>query len=71
MAKIPLLKTSGGLYTPLPDSEQETIDIVYTWVDGNDSRFKDQLHKFLYPAAPLIHTQAINPERFRDNGELR
>lgn len=71
MAKIPPLKTSGGPHTPPSDSEQETIDIVYTWVDANDSRFKDQLRKFLDPAGPLIHAQAINPERFRDNGELR
>lgn len=71
MAKIPLLKTSGGPHAPPSYSEQESIDIVYTWVDGNDSRFKDQLHKFLDPVAPLIHAQAINPERFRDNGELR
>ena len=71
MAKIPPLKTSGDPHTPPSDSEQESIDIVYTWVDGNDSRFKDQLHKFLDPVAPLIHAQAINPERFRDNGELR
>lgn len=71
MEKIPLLKTSGSPHVPPLDSEEETIDIVYTWVDANDSRFKDQLHKFLDPAAPLIHTQAINPERFRDNGELR
>lgn len=51
------------------------IDVVYTWVDGNDPEWQAQkaaaLGKQVALGAPAPHTNAISSCRFVENDELR
>ena len=47
------------------------IDVVYTWVDDQDPRWRRQLEQTLASERRRLHPQAINPSRYRDNDELR
>lgn len=47
------------------------IDVVYTWVDDRDPRWRRQLEQALAHERRPLHPQAITPSRYRDNDELR
>lgn len=49
---------------------EERIDVVYTWVDGANPKFKEQLRTYAY--SPLsVPSESISPQRFRNNDELK
>ena len=50
------------------DSE---IDVVYTWADGTDLKFRKEMCACLHDLAASPHSSSFQPGRFRDNGELR
>ena len=45
------------------------VDMVYTWVDGNDLEW--QARKNQYTANPNVHEEALDSTRFQDREELR
>ena len=47
----------------------EPIDAVYTWVDGSDPQFQEQLRQ--YRDGPDVAARDAAAARFRDHGELR
>ncbi|MCL1891791.1 MAG: stealth family protein [Alphaproteobacteria bacterium] len=46
------------------------IDLVYLWVDGNDTVWRAKKDKYMKQAG-LLHKDAKTDARFRDNDELR
>lgn len=61
--------SSDILLTGDPYAE-ERIDVVYTWVDGTNPKFKEQLRTYAY--SPLsVPSESISPQRFRNNDELK
>ena len=61
---ISLQLAEGWIEPPFP------IDIVYTWVDGNDAAHRAKLEKYA-PEEALENPNVAGAERFRDNDELR
>jgi hypothetical protein len=49
----------------------ETIDAVYTWVDGSDPEFRRSLRTHSQAEGSPPFPLSVDPQRFRDNGELR
>ena len=49
--------------------EDKKIDLVYTWVDGNDIEW--QKKKFIAENKGTFDEYAISKSRFRDNNELK
>lgn len=55
---------------PVPYSSTDPIDVVYTWVDGNDPDFQRELRQ--YARTEFSRDAFIaGQRRFRDNDELR
>lgn len=44
------------------------MDAVIAWVDGNDPAHKDKVDEYMDRYSP--HTEAAEPTRFRENGEI-
>jgi hypothetical protein len=54
----------------MTESEEEPIDAVYTWVDGSDAKFQEQLRRFR-KLEGCDNPESIRENRFHDNQELR
>jgi hypothetical protein len=48
----------------------ESIDVVYTWVDGTNPKFKEQFRTYWHDALS-VPPESISSQRFRNNDELR
>ncbi|MBW8010751.1 MAG: hypothetical protein FVQ83_05830 [Chloroflexi bacterium] len=53
------------------DPKFEGIDIVYTWVDGDNPAFQEMLKKSSATEKTLYSVSGVGNHRFRDNKELR
>jgi stealth protein CR2/Stealth-like protein len=53
------------------NQKMDDIDVVYTWVDGDDSTFVRQLRKHQRCQSASATLQSSGPSRFRNNGELK
>lgn len=51
--------------------ENESVDIVYLWVDGSDPKFKEKFRDTLTSVLPTTPKYSRASQFFRDNGELR
>ncbi|HWP92366.1 MAG TPA: stealth family protein [Thermodesulfobacteriota bacterium] len=49
---------------------EESIDVVYTWVDGTKPKFKERLKTYWHDALSVL-PESISSQRFRNNDELR
>ena len=47
------------------------IDVVYTWVDGSDSRWRARMREHRGLAVESVNERAVADARFRDQDELR
>jgi hypothetical protein len=52
------------------DSQQEPIDVVYTWVDGSQAEFQEQLQHYR-KLEGCDNEECIGENRFYDNDELK
>lgn len=59
-------------YPSLPSPNQKTVDIVFTWVDGKDAKWREERNIWAVKEGKApIGSDANDPARFRDNDELR
>lgn len=49
----------------------ESIDAVYTWVDGSDPEFRKSLVEHCQGKRSPFFPLSVDPQRFRDNDELK
>lgn len=54
-----------------PFEIDEPFDLIYMWVDGNDSRWRQKRDRALEALTGEPPEDSVNPARFRDNGELK
>ena len=47
------------------------FDVVYTWVDGGNPKFRSEMHARLHDLSESPPPNSLRPGIFRDNGELR
>jgi hypothetical protein len=56
---------------PAPDQPNFPIDVVYTWVDGDDPAWREQRARFSPDAHPDRAGRVTHDERFRNRDELK
>jgi hypothetical protein len=69
-ADAPRVRTRAALARIPIDRVTFAIDAVYTWVDGDDPRWRDRMTA-ARDAHQGLRPEAIDPVRFTDRGELR
>lgn len=56
---------------PAPGQPRFPIDVVYTWVDGDDPQWLEQKRRFAKAAGRQLPQRVAHDERFRSRDELR
>ncbi len=60
------------IYPEAPDGSKQTVDVVFTWVDGSDEEWIQERNRWaLLEGKEAISVDGLNECRFRDGNELK